>query len=72
MPLLNRLRNSYDKTVNIAPLGGTSVWLERCPLTRRPRVRVPSLPPLNLIEVQSIYPGSLGTPVELLQHLNLE
>ena len=29
MPLLNRLRNSYDKTVNIAPLGSISL-LERC------------------------------------------
>jgi hypothetical protein len=25
MPLLNRLRNSYNNTVNIAPSGGTSV-----------------------------------------------
>jgi hypothetical protein len=26
MPLLNRLLNSYDKTVNIAPLGRISVF----------------------------------------------
>jgi len=33
VPFLNRLRNSYEKTVNIAPLGGIFNWLERCPVT---------------------------------------
>jgi hypothetical protein len=33
MPLLNRWRNSYDKTVDIAPSGRNSCLLERCPVT---------------------------------------
>jgi hypothetical protein len=33
VPFLNRLRNFYEKTVNIAPLGGIFNLLERCPVT---------------------------------------
>jgi hypothetical protein len=32
-PLLNRLRNSYDKTANIAPFETDFSLLERCPVT---------------------------------------